>query len=70
MKSQAKKTIAILLTVCFVLSITAATVSAAAGNPNPGVVPVNSNSLGRLMGNGAKNGGNGQFQYLQTEILY
>ena len=34
MKRQIKKTIAILLTVCFVLSITAATVSAKAENPN------------------------------------
>lgn len=50
MKSQTKRTIAILLTVCFVLSITAATVSATAGNPNPGVVPVNSNSQGKTYG--------------------
>lgn len=46
MKRQIKKIISVLLTVCFVLSITAATVSAKAGNPNPGVLPVNSNSYG------------------------
>lgn len=42
MKRQIKKTIAILLTVCFALSITAAAVSAKTENPNHNVVPVKS----------------------------
>jgi hypothetical protein len=50
MKRQIKKIISVLLTVCFVLSITAATVSAKAGNPNPGVLPVNSSSHGKTYG--------------------
>lgn len=46
MKRQIKKTMAILLTVCFVLSITAATVSSKAEDPNNNVVPAESRFLG------------------------
>jgi hypothetical protein len=45
MERQIKKIIVVLLTVCFVLSITAATVSATAENQNPNVVPVGSKFL-------------------------
>lgn len=45
MKRQIKKTVAILITVCFVLSITAAAVSAMAEKPNTNVVPVHSKCL-------------------------
>lgn len=50
MKRQIEKTMVILLTVCFLLSITAAVVSAAAENPNSDVVPVNSKFLGKSYG--------------------
>lgn len=46
MKRQIKKIISVLLTVCFVLSITAAAVSALEENPNNNVVPVDSVYLG------------------------
>jgi hypothetical protein len=46
MKRQIKKTIAILLIICFALSITAAAVSADAGNQNPGVVKKESKLIG------------------------
>jgi hypothetical protein len=46
MKKQIKKTIAILLIVCFALSITAAAVSESAGDPNAGVVETESKPIG------------------------
>ncbi len=46
MKRQIKKTIAILLIVCFALSITAAAVSAVAEDPNAGVVEKESKPIG------------------------
>jgi hypothetical protein len=45
MKRQIKKTIAILLIVCFALSITAAAVSESAGDPNTGILPTESKSI-------------------------
>jgi hypothetical protein len=46
MERQIKKTIVVLLKVCFVLSITAATVSATTENQNPNVVTTESKSIG------------------------
>lgn len=46
MKRQIKKTIAILLIICFAMSITAVAVSASAGDPNAGVVTTESKNNG------------------------
>ncbi len=46
MKRQIKKTLAILLIICFALSITAAAVNAVAEDPNAGVVSTESKSIG------------------------
>lgn len=50
MEIKIRRTIAILLAVCFLVSLTAAAVSATAENENPGVVPPNTKYLGNTYG--------------------